>query len=59
MNAVMVCPNQRAEFILCNPYRIGIVTTVKVVDIWQGVVRIEEQRAELGRVEDWNVEKEE
>ena len=55
----MVCPNQRAEFILCNPYKIGIVTTVKVLDIWQGIVRIEKQRAELGRVEDWNVEKEE
>ena len=60
-NAVIVHPNQRAGFAQCNPYTMDvdwgnkIVITMGNLDICQGTVRTEEQETELGRKEDWNM----
>ena len=37
--------------------RIGIVITVGDLDIWLGIVETEESGIELGREEDWNMDK--
>jgi len=37
--------------------KIGIVITVEDLDIWLEIVGIGEWRAELGREEDWNMDR--
>ena len=63
-NAEVVCPQQRIGLAQCNLYamdvdkkKIGIVTTVGVLDTQQGIVEIGEQKEELDKKEDWNIGK--
>ena len=34
---------------------IGVGIIVGISDIWQGIIGTEAQKAELGKVEDWNM----
>ena len=62
MNAVMVHPNCLHHNTTYIPWkwtvRIEIAITVEDSDIWLETVGIEELEVELGKKEDWNIDKE-